>query len=237
MKKIWQELKKKKPVIVLAVSRADDESLADDSVLSSTDLIEFRADLNPAYPDKGILKEELKKLSSLEKPLLLTVRSPSEGGQADKNENKRLELYRELLPFAELADIEISSAKALKEISREFPQKGIIGSFHDFKSTPSAESLSITFQNGRKLGADLIKFACMPLTDQDITDLLKFCIGKSDELISVMSMGEAGALSRVFFPVAGSLLTYTFSGTPTAPGQMNLEKLSQLISDFYPSKG
>jgi 3-dehydroquinate dehydratase-1 len=48
-------------------------------------------------------------------------------------------------------------------------------------------------------------------------------------------MGEAGTLSRVFFPAAGSLLTYGHVGRPTAPGQLGRAELSALVRRFYPA--
>jgi 3-dehydroquinate dehydratase len=49
-----------------------------------------------------------------------------------------------------------------------------------------------------------------------------------------LAMGPVGALSRVFFGVAGSLLTYASVGRPTGPGQLELVELSALVRRFFP---
>jgi len=49
-----------------------------------------------------------------------------------------------------------------------------------------------------------------------------------------MAMGPVGALSRLFYPAAGSLLTYSSVGEPTAPGQIPLRELALLLTRFYP---
>ena len=49
-------------------------------------------------------------------------------------------------------------------------------------------------------------------------------------------MGGLGAISRLVFPIAGSLLTYAHVGRPTAPGQLTVAELRPLLDRFYPAK-
>jgi 3-dehydroquinate dehydratase-1 len=53
--------------------------------------------------------------------------------------------------------------------------------------------------------------------------------------VITIGMGAHGALSRVLFPALGSLMTYTFIGVPTAPGQLELEDTCRLLRTFYPN--
>src|SRR3989304_4571205 len=48
----------------------------------------------------------------------------------------------------------------------------------------------------------------------------------------VIGMGKKGVNSRVFFPLAGSLVTYGSIDRKTAPGQLPLKELKGLISRF-----
>ncbi|HEY5595278.1 MAG TPA: type I 3-dehydroquinate dehydratase, partial [Nitrospiria bacterium] len=59
-------------------------------------------------------------------------------------------------------------------------------------------------------------------------------IANATKDIIVIAMGVEGALSRVFFPALGSLLTYAYLGQPTAPGQLGYKELFELLKKFYP---
>ena len=48
-------------------------------------------------------------------------------------------------------------------------------------------------------------------------------------------MGEHGVVSRVFFPLFGSLLTYGFVAQSGAPGQLPLEELYAELRRYSPA--
>jgi len=48
-------------------------------------------------------------------------------------------------------------------------------------------------------------------------------------------MGDAAVATRVLFPALGSLLTYAHAGTETAPGQIPLVEMRQLLRRLYPA--
>ena len=99
------------------------------------DLFELRLDGLVASVDK--LPDVIPRLR---RPVIITARSPSEGGANNLSLSRRRELLRRFLPYAAMIDIELSCATALASIIKlarasKFP---LILSRHDFKRMPSA---------------------------------------------------------------------------------------------------
>ncbi|MBL7644610.1 MAG: type I 3-dehydroquinate dehydratase [Candidatus Hydrogenedentes bacterium] len=169
-------------------------------------------------------------------PLLATIRRREEGGGWKGSEEERLACYTAVLPHVHAVDVEIgaemiapqvvSAARALGRLS--------IGSFHDFAATPSREELESVHARGRALGVDIVKVAARCNCREDLQRLASFTLAHRDEAIITIGMGGHGLVSRIFFPALGSLLTYTFLGDPTAPGQLNCTDTLKYLGDFYP---
>ena len=51
----------------------------------------------------------------------------------------------------------------------------------------------------------------------------------------IIGMGAEGAATRVFFPLLDSLLTYSFAGSPTAPGQIALAEIYDALRAYSPA--
>jgi len=102
-------------------------------------------------------------------------------------------------------------------------------SSHNFQLTPTNEQLAAMFQEARDRGADIVKIAAMAQSQQDVIDLLQFTLQHKKDSLVTISLGELGRISRLVFPLWGSLLTYACLGSAFAPGQVSLK---QLQDDF-----
>jgi len=168
-------------------------------------------------------------------PLLATIRSAAEGGGWKGTESERLALFRALLPHVGAVDIELSSTGILGEVTADARAAGltVIGSHHNFTETPPDGDLDAVVQAGATAGADIVKVAARCNSAADLRRLAAFTLRHEDRAMVVIGMGPAGMLSRVFFPALGSLLTYTFLGAPSAPGQLNSEETVKYLKLFY----
>ncbi|MCS7203567.1 MAG: type I 3-dehydroquinate dehydratase [Thermodesulfovibrio sp.] len=197
--------------------------------LEDADLLELRVDM---FEDLSRTEEIFliaKKKFRL--PLLCTVRSPKEGGK--KEIKNRLEIYKRVLSYCELFDIEIFSEEAekLREITKNRGIK-LIASYHRFDITPSVEELDRIFKEGKKLNADIIKIATMVNVREDLEKLLIFTLKYKEENIIVVGMGEKGIPSRIINPLFGSLITYAALNTISAPGQIYLQDIVNIFKIF-----
>jgi len=201
---------------------------------TEADLVELRADLFEA-PSPATVGAALRTLADAERPVILTVRAASEGGQA-MSESLRASLYVSGLEQADAVDIEIASDDLARDLvpRARAARRTVILSAHDFAATPPTDRLLALVERGEALGADVVKLAAHAESLDDVRRLLEVTLACRERGIATMSMGPIGALSRVFFGAAGSLLTYASVGRPTAPGQLALAELSALVGRFFP---
>jgi 3-dehydroquinate dehydratase I len=198
-------------------------------------LIEFRLDFCSELVVKNILSK-IKLLKSIPFKIIATIRSSREGGKGDLSEEERGSLYEQIIPFVDLVDIELSSKSILSRVlkqAKKFKVKTIL-SFHDFKKTPSRNKLEKIFFDCKKKHADFIKIAVMARSWKDMHQMLLFTLNHQSDPIITLSMGQKGALSRIYFPSAGSRWTYTYATEATAPGQWNLKEMLPLFEKVYP---
>jgi len=169
-------------------------------------------------------------------PRLATIRHADEGGGWRGSERERLAGYEAVIPVVEAVDVEIASGEITREVVALAHGAGrpVIASFHDFDATPTSERLAEVHALGRELGADIVKVAARCKDPEDLHRLAAFTLEYRRENVIVVGMGPCGLASRIFFPALGSLITYTFLGEPTAPGQLNCRDTLMYLSDFYP---
>lgn len=168
--------------------------------------------------------------------LLATLRHADEGGGWRGSEVERLEAYRAVLPLVQAVDVEIETGDIAVEVVEAARAAGriSIGSFHDFTATPSTDRLEAVHRQGRALGFDIVKVAARCNSPEDLRRLARFTLEHEREHVIVVGMGEHGLASRIFFPLLGSLVTYTFLGAPTAPGQLNCTDTLKYLDVFQP---
>ena len=201
------------------------ESIVRKAVNAGADSLELRVDTF-REKDPGRVAAQvrgLKRLSYAKKtPLIITVRCAAEGGERNISDKDRARLYDALIPYADFLDVELRSAKNLKDVisSAKKAGKKVILSYHNFRSTPGPSVLGDIVKRGRKAGGDIVKVAATARSGADLARLARLLLDHKD--LIVIAMGERGAPSRVFFPMLGSRVTYGSITKKTAPGQMPL---------------
>jgi 3-dehydroquinate dehydratase-1 len=104
----------------------------------------------------------------------------------------------------------------------------LIISYHDFEGMPSLEGTRSMVAEIFDAGADIAKLALTPATLEDCLGLLKLVL-ETERPLSLMGMGDLGKHLRAVAPVYGSVLTYGHMGTATAPGQIPVKALKELL--------
>jgi 3-dehydroquinate dehydratase-1 len=137
-----------------------------------------------------------------------------------------------LLDLATLVDIEVANAPEMSPIMHKARQRGVllVGSFHDFTSTPSAQTLQAVACRAGEQGFDILKVATTLRDARDLAQLISFCGSLGDLPRSIMGMGELGRVSRLALAKVGSLLNYGYLGQANAPGQWPAARLKELLN-------
>ena len=201
------------------------------AVDAGADILELRADTF-ADASAAAMQTVIRGLKGLGKPVLLTIRSLSEGGVHQMPDRDRAALYIALMDMADAVDIELGSSAILKNVvaSAKDNNKKVIISYHNFKTTPGDRKLQDVIARAREKVTDIVKIAAFAKSPEDLKRLGALLAGQND--LIVIAMGECGRASRVFFPMLGSLLTYGSVTASTAPGQMTLREIKQEFSRY-----
>lgn len=205
------------------------------AIKQGADLLELRIDFFKGIKPENLSKT-VRKIKHNGLPLIATVRSKTEGGKKSLTDRQRKEIFQHIIPLVDAVDIELSSKNIIKDIvgSAKKHNKKIIVSYHNFKETPCDRKLNKIIKDSKKTGADIVKLATMANKMQDVLRLANLTL-KHKNLIT-LSMGETAKISRIIFPIFGSLITYGTVGSSTAPGQMPLNILKTELR-FYKKGG
>jgi len=198
------------------------------------DLVEVRADLFDD-PEPGAIATALRRLRAGGRPIIFTVRAAAEGGKM-LDEARRAALYRSALPHVDAVDAEIVSTALTVDLVPAARAAGrtVILSAHALEATPPEDALISLVDRGFGLGADVVKLAAYATTIEDLRILLTVTLASRRRAIVTLAMGPFGPLSRVALPAAGSLLTYGHVGRATAPGQLPVAELADLLRRLHP---
>ncbi len=227
--KIGKQILGSCPVIAAAVSDSDLRLLKPVD-LKVINLLELRVDMFKSLSEdyvKGVFYQAMKRFS---KPLLCTIRLKSEGGRKAIGEDKRYALFEAVAPLADTIDIEIQSnlLKDVVRLAHKF-KKPVIASYHNLQKTPGNDYLSRMLRNAQKVSADITKLAVKADTMDDVARLLRLTMDhKKDNLIAI-SLGDRGRISRIVNPLFGSLITYGYTGSPKADGQMHVRQVAEQL--------
>ena len=216
---------------------------------SAADLLEWRADYLEGAAEPGrivpVLSEIRGEIGRM--PLLFTFRSGPEGGAAreELTAEEYLRLNRAVTGSgqADLVDVELRWGETMmRTLVREAHDAGqrIVASSHDFRKTPSAKEMSACFLQMEDWGADILKQAVMPQDTEDVLRLLGVCRKTAlctERPVVAISMGRAGLESRICAEAFGSALTFGCLGKASAPGQINVEELSQILKILHRCRG
>ena len=198
------------------------------------DIVELRADcLVDPQAAIAFLREST---DTIERPLIVTMRSPEQGGRAEIDYEARRQFWLSLAhsKTAYFVDLELDMVQgfATGESSAKLPTdwSRVICSHHHFTRVP--DDLEKIFERMAATPAGIIKIAvqaddaidCLP-----IFKLLERARAEGREMIAI-GMGNAGVMTRILGPSRGSFLTYASLDEEggTAAGQLTAQELREV---------
>lgn len=211
----------------------------------STDVAEWRIDyLDIATDGKALVALGKRIARALQgKPMIVTFRTQAEGGSKPISDADYAALYSTLLrgEFAQLIDVEMfrdpAQVAALVAQAHKAGVKVVMSS-HDFHATPAREEIVARLLRQEALGADVLKIAVMPQDAGDVLTLLQATWDvrqRSSKPLLTMSMGGTGVVSRLAGETFGQALTFGMIGTPSAPGQVEVDQLQSVLQVIHAS--
>ena len=177
-------------------------------------------------------------------PILFTFRTAKEGGEkAISNEAyKALNMAVAKSGYVDLIDVEaFTGEEIVKSMIQEAHSYGVkvIASNHDFDATPEKDEIVRRLRMMQDYGADIPKMAVMPRNKQDVLTLLSATLEMSEQFadrpIITMSMAGTGVVSRLTGEIFGSALTFGAATNASAPGQINVNELEQVLDIIHKS--
>ncbi len=180
-------------------------------------------------------------------PVVLTFRNSSEGGQIEIPEEERFQIYKMFLEVKpKFVDIEINTEKKILNKIIESALRNnvtLIFSFHDFEKTPTyttANNLLDDFYkklisdeaiNSKFVENSIFKLVFTANSFEDNLVPLQLCKKKTSKKQKFISfcMGDLGLFSRIFCVFSGSFLTYGSSEENTAPGQIHINEIRNIL--------
>ncbi len=205
------------------------------------DVVEWRIDWFENVFDFEKLVDVLKDLREVlgDMPILMTFRTSKEGGEKAIED----EVYADInikaaqTGYVDLVDVEVFTGdEIVKKIIDGAHAAGVkvVASNHDFFKTPDKDDIVGRLRKMQDLGADIPKIAVMPQNKKDVLTLLaateKMANEYADRPIITMSMAGTGVISRLAGEVFGSALTFGAAAKASAPGQMGVEDLKQVLT-------
>jgi len=187
------------------------------------DLFELRLDGLLA-----VIRELPAVIPQLRAPLIITARSPTEGGANNLSLARRRELLMRFLPDAAFVDVELSSATAFSPLLKRARAGNlqIILSLHHLVTMPALAVLEAAARRAQSLGADIFKVAARTDRPEELSNLVEFVQRRFSPVpISAMGLGKLGRTSRAVLARSGSVLNYAHLGVPIAKGQWSLAEL------------
>nr|WP_281419467.1 type I 3-dehydroquinate dehydratase [Bacillus alkalicola] len=205
------------------------------------DMVEWRVDFFGESIDLEHIITMLKKIRRIleDRPILFTFRTKKEGGEKEISSSQYFFMYQEVVKsrLVEFIDLELfQNGEGMKETIDLAHQYGVLVvlSNHDFEKTPSKEEIISRLRQAQELGGDIPKVAVMPNDPSDVLRLLDATYEMkrdyADRPIITMSMGGEGTVSRLAGEIFGSAITFGAASKTSAPGQLNVSELRQVLS-------
>ena len=221
-------------------------SQVQEAVQAKVDLIELRPDM--WMKDSHISEEEYiptivnlveEVHSKYEKiPMLFTWRTLAEGGETSLSNEKYCNLLQAIVDqnLVQAVDVELFAyTDTMGQIIKEAHHQEIqtVMSYHNFHKTLNRDTLHLYAEQMISVGASVIKFALMPTTSDDVLSVLQFTKELTERYPQLpritMSMGQLGQMTRTCGHVFGNCLTFGTLGQASAPGQIEVAVLKQLV--------
>ncbi|MGI6094210.1 MAG: type I 3-dehydroquinate dehydratase [Lachnospiraceae bacterium] len=229
-------------ICVPIVGRCEAEILQEVAAVrdAKPDLAEWRVDFYEKADDVHAVEEMLSCLKDEldEIPFLFTFRTKAEGGNRSITPEDYCRLNRMAAESQKpvLIDVEIDVPGSDDLIGNIHESGGlVIASHHNFLCTPTDGFMKEKLHEMEEKGADVLKLAVMPQSEMDVLRLLQVTVqmrDQSEKPIVTMSMSSLGVISRISGILTGSALTFASLGAASAPGQIPLQEMKELLSQM-----
>jgi 3-dehydroquinate dehydratase I len=219
------------------------ELIEEAEFLKTTDLdvVEWRVDFFEHVEDLEKVKDALSAIRSIlhDIPLVFTFRSAKEGGEKEISTEYYFELNRVIAESGQIDIVDVELFNDEEEIKRfvaavHSHDVYVIISNHDFDKTPAKEEIIGRLRKAQELGGDLPKIAVMPESASDVLTLLDATNTMNEQYadrpIITMSMAGKGVISRLAGEIFGSALTFGAAKKASAPGQVPVTELRNILS-------
>ena len=233
------------PAVIVPLTGTTPQMIVDEAVAAEAagaDVLEWRIDFMLSSHNQLSLAAAGREvivpiLEATKLPLLLTIRTAEQGGEAKLSRGR----YRLLL--AELLDVLMQNGSCERlgidlehwfdgtpELARRASELGasVVISHHDWQETPDSEIMEIIFEDMLELPEVVAKLAVTAHSDEDVARLLDVTervSQKSGRPVIAIAMGEAGKRSRFEAWKYGSVATFATVGKASAPGQPTVAEL------------
>ena len=226
-------------VSVLDTNKADIVAEVKTLVEKKVEMIEWRVDAFEGIKSPNAVREVLKEIAPFVKDTILvfTFRSKEQGGLLSLGSEVVYDLHQVAAEskVVDFIDVEyFYTENADKEIY-ELQKMGVkvITSHHDFHETPSADVLYMLLEQMKHSNSDIVKLAMMPQSTEDVLRLLSetnhFHKRYPEQPLVTMSMGRLGSISRISGEIFGSCVTFGAGKNASAPGQISVDKLEDIL--------
>lgn len=168
-------------------------------------------------------------------PLIATVRTVGEGGKSKIADADRLAIFKAVAEHVDAMDIEFRAPVRhdIKILGRQH-HKPVIFSYHNFERMPTDKDMLAVILTAKREGAEIVKMAAFAHNSADMDHMLGMLREHRAKNLVMIALGEHGKISRVVFPLCGSLLTFGFLHAPNAPGQVSIEELNAELCRYSP---
>ena len=209
------------------------------------DAVEWRADFYDGIKDTDEVLSVLYALRAcLDMPLIFTCRTAKEGGKADITDEEYALLNRAVLDSgcADAIDIEVfSHGEYAAGLIRDIRARGCvsIGSCH-LMNMPNRDDLEDMLKVIQGTGADITKLAAMAESTEDALALMGAARRAKAQGIApliAIAMGEQGMISRILAEPAGSDAVFATAGKGSAPGQLSLGTMREILKTVHGNIG
>lgn len=237
-----KELGAGKPLICVSVMENDKDTVVAEVkrlISDGAEMIEWRVDAFSGVESPNAVREVLAEVAPLitETIFVFTFRSKEQGGERSLAHEKVYDLHQvaaesKVVDFIDLEYFYTEDADAEVYTLQKMGAK-VITSHHDFHETPSSDVLFMLLEQMKHSKADVVKLAMMPNTSEDVLRLLEetnhFHKRYPEQPLITMAMGKLGMVSRISGEIFGSCVTFGAGKNASAPGQIPMAELRQIL--------
>ena len=233
---------KGRPLICLPIMESEQESIIAEAkrlIDLKADVIEWRVDAFSNVSSLNAIRQVLSDLKEITEntPLIYTFRSKEQGGVISLSADQIYDIHQvgAESKACDLIDVEFFQTKHPAKEIKSLQSQGVkvIASHHDFEETPRPEVMDMLLNQMEASGCDIVKLAVMPKDSSDVLALLEatneFSKAHPNRPLITMSMGKLGMVSRISGQLFGSCLTFGSAGCASAPGQIEVQKLGEML--------